>query len=145
MAGNELALPTTGEIIDLDDPAACTRALAGIREVEGALRDLKQTLTDAIIAESERQGTKTIHDGTFTAEVKSGSETVWDLETLEQLRTLGLPEERFNALVTAQISYKVDGRVAKQIASANEEYEKVIAAARQVVRKPSYVSIRRQV
>lgn len=138
----ELVIRETGEVVDLEDARSCAQALHGIRNLEQNLREAKAILTDALIAESARVGTKTLHAGNLTAIVSSNTETVWDIETLETLRDLGLPEETYNKLVKPEISYKVDGRVAKQIAGANPEYARVIEAAKTVVPGSSYVSLR---
>lgn len=140
----ELVLPGTGEVINLDDPAQCARALGDIRALEGQLRDIKTALTTSILIECSRQGSKTLDiGGGQKAEVKGGSEVVWDYEKLGDLLTAGLPLERFRELVVETIERKVDARVAKQLAGANAEYGRIIEAARSVYEKPAYVSIRR--
>ena len=142
--GEQLVLRHSGEVINLADARACAIALHQVRTLEGQLREAKTLLTEAISAECTRVGKKTLDLGDLRAELKTGSETVWDIETLEQLRTLGLPEDRYDELVTVEISYKVNSAVAKQLAGANEQYAAVIEAARTQIEKPSYVSLRAQ-
>lgn len=139
----ELVVPTTGEVISLDDPSGCLRALTEIRDLEAKLRDAKGALTEALSAEFSRLGTKTIELDGVKVELKGGSETVWDVEVLERLRDLGLPDERMAALVTTEITYKVNASVAKQIAAANEQYAEVIERAKSTIPKASYITIKR--
>ena len=142
-ASQELVVPGTGEIISLDDPVQCAKALGAIRALEGQLRDLKTELTSRVLAECSRQGSKTLDIGDGTkAEVKGGSEVVWDYDKLSALVDAGLPLERYRLLVVETIDRKVDARVAKQLASANPEYGRIIEEARSVYEKPAYISIR---
>lgn len=141
----DLVVPGTGQLVDLDDPVQCAQALSAIRALEGDFRDLKSELTARIAAECSRQGSKSIQvDGNTVAEVKGGTETIWDVEILRELQALGLPEERWHALVTETVEYKVNSREADRIAGANPDYRRVIDAARTVIPKPVYVSFRRQ-
>lgn len=141
----ELSLvhPRTGEIIDLEDPPTCLRVLADIRELESRLREAKAMLTDVLAVEFSRVGTKTLELGGVKATLGPDSEIVWDVGVLQELQALGLPEERMNELVTAEITYKVNANVAKQIAAANTEYAEVIERAKQRIPKTPYVSIKR--
>jgi hypothetical protein len=141
--GTELVVPVSGELLSLEDTAGCVRILGEIRQLEQSLKEAKAALTEALRQEFERQGTKTLEIEGVKAELRGGSEIVWDVETLEQLRVLGLPAERMAALITTEVSYKVNARVAKQIAAANEEYAAVIESAKSVIPKASYVILGR--
>lgn len=141
----ELVVPTTGEVVNLDDPMSVVSALTEIRDLESRLREIKGVLTDAIVAESRRQGTKTIElpDGR-KAEVKGGEEVTWDSEMLERdLRALGMPEDRIREIVVEEVAYHVDTVKAKQAARANDEYALAVDAARSVMPRRPSVSIRR--
>lgn len=138
-----LVVPNTGEVVSLDDAAGCLRVLAEIRELEAKLKEAKAELTSALSAEFSRQGTKTLEIDGIRAELRGGSETVWDTEMLEQLRDLGLPEERMEALIKTEVSFKVDAAQAKRIAAANPQYAEVIESARKVIPKASYVLVTR--
>ena len=136
--GNELVVPFTGEIVDLDDPMTCARMLQEIREITDQLRDARAVLTDSLLRESERQGTKTLRFGSIEARINTPMETVWDYGVLLELRDAGLPEERFDELVTTNVEYKVNGLIAKSIASSNQTYKEIIDRARsQHPRSPS--------
>lgn len=139
---SEVLVPYSGQIVSLDDPPECLKLLAEIRELEGKLRDVKGALTEALGHEFSRQGTKTIEMNGVKAVLGPDSEIVWDVEVLEELRELGLPEERMNALVTTEVTYKVNANVAKQLAGANQAYGEVIERAKSRIPKTPYVSIR---
>jgi hypothetical protein len=51
-------------------------------------------------------------------------------DLVEGLEQAGVPAERMAALVTTEITYKVDARVARQLEAANPAYAQVIRAAR---------------
>lgn len=138
----ELVLSWTGEVVPLAEPDKCVRALAEIRALESKLREAKSELTFYLAQEFQRQGLKTMEFAGVKAELKGGSDVVWDIEVLEQLRDLGLPDDRFNQLVKTEITYKVDAREAKRIAAANEEYADVIERAKQPYSRPHYISIK---
>lgn len=140
---SEVLVPYSGQVVDLSDPPECLKLLAEIRELEGKLRDVKGALTEALAGEFSRQGTKTIELNGVKAVLGPDSEIVWDIETLQELRELGLPEERMDALVSTEISYKVNAAVAKQLAGANPAYGDVIERAKNRIPKTPYVSIKR--
>ena len=141
-ADEQLVVPHTGELVALGKPDQCVRALAEIRALESQLREAKNELTFYLAQEFQRQGLKTMEFAGVKAELRGGTEIVWNIEVLEDLRHLGLPEERFNALVRAEVSYKVNAREAQRIASSNERYAEVIARAKNVYQKPHYVSVK---
>lgn len=139
----ELVVPGTGEVVSLENEIACIEALGSLRVFESQLREAKAVLTAAIIERSKILGTKTIHlPAGGKAEIRDGSEVEWDIETLEgELRDLGLPEDRISSLIKETVVRSVDGRVAKSVAAANEQYAACIESAKTIVQKPSYVSV----
>ena len=139
----ELAIPGTGELVNLEDETQCVTALASLRDFEQMIREAKSVLTNAIVERSRVLGTKTIElaDGS-KAEVRGGSETTYDAEAIESgLRALGMPEERIREIVVEQVSYKISAREAKKAAAANSDYATVIEDFRFVEEKPEYVVI----
>lgn len=126
----ELVLPHSGELVDLTSAAACGAALENVRTLEWQLREVKKALTFVLVEEATRQGTKTLHLQTGDYSISGGTTVEWDVEELEKLKDVGLPEERFYDLVTTVVSYKVNAAVAKQIAGANPEYAAIIDRAR---------------
>jgi hypothetical protein len=140
---SQAIVPYSGEIISLDDPPACLKMLVEIRELEGQLKDLKSDLSDALKLEFSRQGTKTLDINGIKATLGADSEIVWDVGILDELRDLGLPEARMDALVTAEVRYTVNASVAKQLAGANPQYAEVIERAKSRVPKKAYVGVKR--
>lgn len=144
-ASTDLAIPGTGELVNLDDHRSCARALASLRYLESEFREAKAILTRAIAEEAARQGTKTLEleDGR-KAVVSGGSEMEYDAEALEQgLRDAGMPEFRIREVVEETVTYKVKAVEAKRAAGANPAYEAVVERCRRTVEKPFVVSIRR--
>lgn len=151
MSEQGLIVLETGEVLSFQQIAEaavergapeCLRVLTRIRELERELREAKSLLTDELSLEFSRQGKKTLEFNGVKAELRGGTEIVWDIETLEQLRDLGLPEERMDELVKAEVTYKVNTAVAKQLAAANSDYAAVIASAKTEIPKAQYVSIK---
>jgi len=141
----EIVLPTTGELVSRADAKRCALALSEIRKLENQLKEVKRELTEALVNESARQGTRTLDIGEgFAAVVTGGTDTVWDIEILEQLRDAGLPEERMDALVRTEVRYRVDQREAKRIGGANPVYGEIIAKAQTEVEGSYTVQIRRR-
>lgn len=142
----ELAIPGTGQLVSLENEIECVQALQAVRDFESALREAKAALTSAIVEHSRTQGTKSIvlPDGT-KAEIRGGPESVYDTHEIEEnLRALGMPEDRIREIVIEEISYKLSVREAKKASSANEEYASIIENAKRVEEKPFYVSISRR-
>ncbi len=136
-------VPYSGEVVSFEDPPACLKLLVEIRELEGQLRDLKDSLTDALKYEFSRQGTKTLELNGIKATLGADTEVVWDVGVLYELRDHGLPEERMNDLITEEIQYKVNASVAKQLAAANPTYAEVVERAQSRVPKKAYVGVKR--
>jgi hypothetical protein len=134
--------PHTGELVNLDDPVSVARVLDEIREHESALREVKRVLTGALVEESRRQGSKTLRLDYMEAEVTGGERVEYDPEVLLELRDAGLPEDRFDALVRAEVTYKVSAAEAKRIAASNPVYARVVERARRVVEVPFRVSVK---
>ena len=139
----QLVVPVTGELLDLSDADKCVSVLTEIRDLENQLREAKATLTEALAAEFARRGTKTFESNGMKASLSGGSEVIWDIEVLDELRDLGLPEDRMDALVTTEVTHRVNSNVAKQIASANPAYAEVVERAKSTIPKASYVTIKR--
>jgi hypothetical protein len=141
--GGVLVHPRTGELVPVDSPDACVKLLGEVRELERNLRELKGELTAALTVEFQRQGTKTLEFSGVKAVLGPTEETVWDIEILNELLDCGLPEARFNELVTTEITYKVNASVAKQL-SMNSEYASVITRAQSKIPKSGYVSLKQE-
>lgn len=142
----ELAIPGTGQLVSLDNEVECAQALAAVRDYERQIKEAKAVLTSAIVDRSRILGTKTIPlpDG-GKAEIRGGPESTYDVTEIEEnLRALGMPEDRLREIVVEEISYKLSVREAKRASGANSDYASVIENAKKVEEKPFYVSISRR-
>lgn len=137
----ELLDVRTGELVEAT-PAKAAELLVAAREMRGRLMDLVKDCEAVLLDESRKQGTKTLHYGAETATITGGQELIWNLDILLQLRDRGLPEDRYNELVVATVTYKVNARVAAQLEAANPSYAEVIAMARSYEPKPWRVSVK---
>lgn len=134
--------PRTGELLSLEDVPKVADLVTYLRELKSQANELLNIVTEGVAEVCAQQGTKTLAKGGAKLELASRSETVWDVDELHQLTTLGLPLERFDDLVEATVEYKVDGRVARQIASSNPEYAKVIENAKSTVEKRPWLKVK---
>lgn len=146
---NTLALAIPAQLIDFRSgeivaatPENAVELLTVARDTRNRLLDLAKDCEAVILEASRRQGTKTLHYESGTATVTGGSDLDWNLETLLELRAAGLPEDRYNELVVATITYKVSASVAKQLEAANPAYAEVISRARTRVDKAWRISLR---
>lgn len=143
-----VVLPWSGELISPTDPEECARVLDEIKDVESRLKELKGMLKNSLLEHSAQQGAKTFHFPGRDVTISTVSVTVWDHEALLELRdpdmegTPGISEDRYNELVTMEISYKVDGRVARSIASSNPRYATIIEGAKTVVPREPTVTVK---
>lgn len=130
MPSEELVLPASGALVNLSDPNECAQALTDLRDLESRIKEAKAIITDAIVREAERQGTKTLQLEIGTASIRAGERTLYDAVAIEDgLRAVGAPEELIREIVQEQITYAVSGTRAKRAARANPTYAAVIEAA----------------
>lgn len=131
---DEIVVPLTGELVSLSDTRQVIDVLEQVRDMKRRLDEVRAVLEEAVRLESERQGSKTLHVDGMKAVVSGGSKIEYDAEALaDELRDLGLPEDRVSALVVPTITYKVDGRVARSVATSNPRYAEAIERHRSVV------------
>ena len=139
-----MPLPTTGEAVDLTNPAEVAGALRALRAFKRAeLDDAIKVLEAVLEAEMQRQGTKTLHYPSMTAKLVEKNETVYDVEALRaSLTRAGCPEERIDELIKAEVVWKVDGQVARQLAAANEKYARALKRHKTVTPGYKYVAVK---
>lgn len=126
----ELALPN-GVVIDTLVIADVVSAIKDLDMLKAQVAAARRHLVELVMEERKRTGSAaTMHVGRSTVSIAVAKEIVWDLEELAKLRDAGLPEETWNELVITTVSDKVNANVAKRIAGANDDYAKIIAAAR---------------
>lgn len=141
------ALPTelldvrTGELVPAT-PEKAAELIVAARDMRGRLLGLVKDCEAVLLDESRKQGTKTLHTPAGTAQITGGQELIWNLDILLQLRDRGLPEDRYNELVVATVTYKVNAAVAKQLEAANPSYAEIIAMARSYEPRPWRVSVK---
>ncbi len=135
--------PVTGELIPAEDVNGVAEAVKGLRQLNAQIRDAIADATVILVEESRRQGTKTLVLQDVTVEIRGGTDTVWDVGLLDsELNRLRCPLGRIAELIKTEVTYKVDARVAKQLAGANEDYAAVLESAKTTVEKPYYVRVK---
>lgn len=140
----ELLQPFTGEVIPAGDVPKLAEALDQLRDLKHRLNLATQQFTDALVAESRRQGTKTLTAAGWEIKLSADSTVEWDVSVLTELLDAGLPQDRYDQLVTAVVTYKVDGRIVRQLEAASPEYKAIIERARTRVPKRVYATVQGQ-
>jgi hypothetical protein len=144
--GTDLVVLPTGELISLDDTAACAVALDELRTLEQRVKEIKKTLIDAIDKGVTSAGRgRTLHLPTgVTVVSKKNVDVLWDAQQLEDdLREAGMSEERIREIVIEEVSYTVRAAEAKKAASVNPEYAQAVAASRREIKKRASISVKR--
>lgn len=147
----EIALPTTGELYDLDDEVEATRFLQALGEYQReTLAPAKAHATQTMLTLGRRLGSKkfTVQDALGTpvadVEVVDTSEVEWvDVEQMEEkLRAAGLPEQKIREVIElVPVQRKVLTTKAKQIARANPAYDEIVVEHMRRVAKPPRVKV----
>jgi hypothetical protein len=139
----ELVLPASGEIVNLNDVFEVARAYRSVLDLETDLKQAKGLLRDALVARSQAEGRKTMHlDGYGKVEVKGGTETLYDAQAIKrELLAAGMSPERVSEIVIETVDYKVSAVEAKKAATANERYAEIIDRHKQVYPKRPSVSV----
>jgi hypothetical protein len=139
-----VVVPLLGLVVSPTAPQEVAEALGAVREAKRLLDEARGELERILAEEAQRQGTKTLHLDRATVSISGGPETVYDVEVLEQLLEVGLPDERYSELVKTRIEYRVDRNVIRQlVGSGNEDYQRIIAKAMSVEERPYRVSVKR--
>lgn len=138
--GNLIVVPLTGEMIDVTDIGKVARVRHELREARQNLDAFNRALDEILVEEAERWGGKTLRVGGLVATVGPDSDLGWDMTVLPELLAAGLPQARYDALVTEVVSYKVSAAVANQIEKANETYGEIIGRAR--IRTPKRPTVK---
>jgi hypothetical protein len=142
----ELVLPHTGELVDLNDELACGVALDELRRVQAQIGHAVRAVSEALAARAAVLGTKTIPlSGGRQATIGGGTKKVYDAQEIEKgLRALGMPEDRIRDIVVETVTWTVKAVEAKRAAAANPAYADVIESAVTEVETPVSVSIRKK-
>lgn len=119
------------------------RVLAAARAQKTLINRIIEEATSYLVDLSRHSGTKTLHGDEETITLTGGTSVEYDAHDLiETLREAGCPEDRINAAVVTEITYKVDRGVLRQLAAANEDYRAAIELAQREVEKPYRASVR---
>jgi len=139
-----LVVPLSGELVDLRDPDHVAKALDTVRDMKHQLDGTRAVLEQVLRLESVRQGTKTLHLETCTAEITGGETVHYDGEQLAYLlEKAGMPTDRVNEIVQAVVTYKVNAAKAKAAAGANPVYAHAVDRTRTTKPVPWRVTIKR--
>ena len=132
----------TGELLPATVGNAA-RAIASARALKNQINAIVSEATAYLVEVSEHQGTKTLHEDGETITITGGTGTDYDASDLiDTLTEAGCPAERIEQAVIAQISYKIDRAVLRQLAAANEDYKAAIQLAERETEKPYRVSLK---
>jgi hypothetical protein len=143
------SLPVT-VLVNVETGEALEPTVANAAQVLQAARTMKQRISDVIAAatdylasESAVQGTKTLHAGQTTVTLTGGASVEYDVMDLQALlMEAGCPPERLEEAVVAEVTYRIDRSVLRQLAAANPNYAAAIELASRTVQKPYRASIR---
>ncbi len=136
----------TGELLEPTLPNIA-RVIESARAMKANVNEIVYEATLAAVALSEMRGTKTLHGEGETITVSGGTGMDYDpSDLIEALLAAGCPQDRIDAAVVAQVTYKVDRSVLRQLAGANEDYKAAIELAEREVERPyrASVKLRRQ-
>ena len=134
---NEVVNILTGELIEADDYQALAQAWASMQEYRLRLSDAMRGITEILVQEAARRGSREIEG--LTVEQKTTYS--WQMPSLEQLLAAGLPQDKWDEIVTPQPP-KVDARKMLAVGRVNPEYQSIIEGSyeadtkRYVKRKP---------
>jgi hypothetical protein len=133
---SELLDVLTGEVLPAT-PENAHAILAHIADMEQTIRTAKAAITDYVIEESVRQGTKTfdIHGSKLVLE-GGPTDVVEGHDLAMLLREAGCPEQRIKDVVTEEVTYKVNRRVLAQLIAANPDYRTAAELTTTTVERP---------
>jgi hypothetical protein len=125
---NLVVVPISGEQLDIASVAGARRGLVLVTDLRRQLTELSNLCRETLISEADRRGQLSWvdEDGTKIRIGGAGLEEEYDAAVLAELRDAGLPDERWNQLVSWKP--KVDGRVINQL-RRNPEYAAIIDRA----------------
>ncbi len=133
---------TTGEML----PATVGNAIHVIqvaRDMRTKVSAVVAEATEWLVRESTRQGTKTLHSDGSTVTLSGGVSEEYDAHDLRvELEHAGCPENRIEEAIVAEVTYKVNRSVLRQLAGANPDYKAAIERARREVDRPYRASVK---
>lgn len=136
-----LVVPGTGEVVDLGNPDDAARVWLRLRELDGQLKTAQTIVKRALVQHARDGGGLTMNVPAGEVKITEPVDIAWDMAVLRELTKAGLPQARYDELVTTTISHKVSATVAKQIAKAKPEYADIIGRAETRTPKGETVSV----
>lgn len=130
----ELLNPISGELVLTSDIDRVAVTLDQLKQHRQRVNEAIAEFTFPLLLASRQQGTKTLRAGGLTFAISSGFDLTWDTEVLLELLDAGLPQERYDELVTQTVEFKVNGSVARALSGSNPAYAEIIERAR--IRNP---------
>lgn len=137
----ELVVPGSGEVVDLANPDVATRAWLTLDELGRQVNGAKQIVKRALVQHARDSGGLTMRVQAGEVRVGEPVDITWNLAVLRELRAAGLPDSRWNELVTETVDTKVSATVAKQIAKAKPEYAAIVERAQTRTPKAETVTV----
>lgn len=127
----------SGELLEPTIPNLAAVLIAA-RNMKERVNDIVTEATAYAVAEAERRGTKTLPvDEKLQVVVSGGASEEYDAQDLmELLRSVDCPEDRIEAAVVPEITWKINRSVLRQLAAANKQYAAAIDLAKREVEKP---------
>lgn len=123
----EQVLPWSGEMVDLSTPEGALKGYQEASKFRAQLNDFQAICREALIAEADKLGLLTLEiDGQKLRVDSDGVEYEYDVAKLAALKEAGLPDFRFNEMVSWEP--KVNQRVVNQVART-PEYKVIIEGA----------------
>lgn len=144
MAGTDLVVPGTGEVIPLSTPEECAAAITKLDQIFEALKLAKREIAEATRELSETHMTKTMELGDGRKLVlRGGQETEYDADEIRaDLIDAGIEEKLVDEIVLMQpVSYRLDVRRARRAADANATVAGILRDHSRTIPKPFYASI----
>lgn len=132
----------TGELLEPTVENA-ERVIVAARAMKAQVNEIVTEATAFLAEESARRGTKTLHGEGVTVTLTGGPGIDYDpTELRRELEFAGCPEDRIEAAVVMEVSYKINRSVLSQLAGANPEYKAAIQRAELEVDRPYRASIK---
>jgi hypothetical protein len=132
----------TGELLPATvDNAA--RVLNSCRDMKERINRVIDETTAYLAQEAATAGTKTLRSGAETVTLTGGESVEYDAaDLMEALAVAGCPDARIAEAVVAEITYKINRSVLRQLAAANPDYKAAIELAARTVTKPWRASVK---
>jgi hypothetical protein len=135
-------VPWSGEIIDVSDPAVVATALYELREMRRRMAEFEEAAQQMLLDQMDTRGQWTMRFGDREVEGSTpGDDYYYDVEQFRKVLEAGLPEDRFNEIVTVKVTESVNRTKAKALLKV-PQYEQIVKDARVDTAKRRRVIVR---